>query len=71
MYIFSFCFSTLTLGMLKKQYLAEAGCESLSSEAKKFMKQVVEEELLKMQVSETKGLSSLLSALSKLRLWVL
>uniref|UniRef100_A0A1A7XJ86 HIRA interacting protein 3 n=1 Tax=Iconisemion striatum TaxID=60296 RepID=A0A1A7XJ86_9TELE len=41
--------STLTLGILKKRYLAHVKCESLSPEAKKFMKQVVEEELLNMQ----------------------
>ncbi|XP_054891256.1 HIRA-interacting protein 3 isoform X4 [Poeciliopsis prolifica] len=43
---------TLTLGILKKRYLAEAGCESLSSEAKQFMKQVVQEELMKMQEND-------------------
>uniref|UniRef100_A0A1A8L136 HIRA interacting protein 3 n=1 Tax=Nothobranchius pienaari TaxID=704102 RepID=A0A1A8L136_9TELE len=41
--------STLTLGILKKRYLALVKCEPLSPEAKKFMKQVVEEELLNMQ----------------------
>ncbi|XP_043956923.1 HIRA-interacting protein 3 isoform X2 [Gambusia affinis] len=44
--------STLTLGILKKRYLAEAGCESLSSEARQFMKQVVQEELMKMQEND-------------------
>ncbi|XP_012737692.2 HIRA-interacting protein 3 [Fundulus heteroclitus] len=43
--------STLTLGILKKRYLAQEGCESLTSEAKQFMKQVVGEELAKMQES--------------------
>ncbi|MEQ2298250.1 hypothetical protein AMECASPLE_003352 [Ameca splendens] len=47
--------STLTLGILKKRYLAHAGCESLSSEARKFMKQVVEEELAKMQKNDDSG----------------
>uniref|UniRef100_A0A1A8HVC4 HIRA interacting protein 3 n=1 Tax=Nothobranchius kuhntae TaxID=321403 RepID=A0A1A8HVC4_NOTKU len=41
--------STLTLGILKKRYLALVKCEPLSPEVKKFMKQVVEEELLNMQ----------------------
>uniref|UniRef100_A0A3Q2Q0Q2 HIRA interacting protein 3 n=1 Tax=Fundulus heteroclitus TaxID=8078 RepID=A0A3Q2Q0Q2_FUNHE len=44
--------STLTLGILKKRYLAQEGCESLTSEAKQFMKQVVGEELAKMQESD-------------------
>ncbi|KAM4535211.1 adenine nucleotide translocase lysine N-methyltransferase [Fundulus diaphanus] len=44
--------STLTLGILKKRYLAQEGCESLRSEAKQFMKQVVGEELSKMQESD-------------------
>ncbi|XP_070704706.1 HIRA-interacting protein 3 [Pempheris klunzingeri] len=39
--------STLTLGILKKQYLAHVKCNSLSPEARNFMKQVVEEELVK------------------------
>lgn len=43
--------STLTLGILKKRYLALVGCESLSPEVKNYMKQVVEEEVMKMQVS--------------------
>ncbi|MEQ2224705.1 hypothetical protein ILYODFUR_010215 [Ilyodon furcidens] len=47
--------STLTLGILKKRYLVHAGCESLSSEARKFMKQVVEEELAKMQKNDDSG----------------
>ncbi|CAK6963240.1 HIRA-interacting protein 3 [Scomber scombrus] len=41
--------SSLTLGILKKRYLAHVGCESLSSETRNFMKQVVQEELMKMQ----------------------
>ncbi|XP_034046330.1 HIRA-interacting protein 3 [Thalassophryne amazonica] len=47
--------SSLTIGILKKQYLALVGRESLSADAKKFLKQVVEEELLKMQVSDSSG----------------
>ncbi|XP_047215523.1 HIRA-interacting protein 3, partial [Girardinichthys multiradiatus] len=46
---------TLTLGILKKRYLGHAGCESLNSEARKFMKQVVEEELAKMQKNDDGG----------------
>uniref|UniRef100_A0A3Q3GI26 HIRA-interacting protein 3-like n=1 Tax=Labrus bergylta TaxID=56723 RepID=A0A3Q3GI26_9LABR len=45
--------STLTLGILKKRYLAHTRCDSLTSDAKSFMKQVVREELVKMQVSES------------------
>uniref|UniRef100_A0A3Q1HE39 Histone chaperone domain-containing protein n=1 Tax=Anabas testudineus TaxID=64144 RepID=A0A3Q1HE39_ANATE len=41
--------STLTLGILKKRYLAHVERESLSSEARNYMKEVVKEELLKMQ----------------------
>uniref|UniRef100_A0A1A8G3E9 HIRA interacting protein 3 n=1 Tax=Nothobranchius korthausae TaxID=1143690 RepID=A0A1A8G3E9_9TELE len=41
--------STLTLGILKKRYLALGKCEPLSPEVKKFMKQVVKEELQNMQ----------------------
>ncbi|XP_070837742.1 HIRA-interacting protein 3 [Chaetodon trifascialis] len=41
--------STLTLGILKRRYLAHVQCESLRPEAKNFMKQVVQEELMKMQ----------------------
>ncbi|XP_026182044.1 HIRA-interacting protein 3 isoform X2 [Mastacembelus armatus] len=44
--------STLTLGILKKQYLAHVGQESLSPEARNYMKKVVEEELMKMQHSD-------------------
>uniref|UniRef100_A0A3Q1H6M6 Histone chaperone domain-containing protein n=1 Tax=Anabas testudineus TaxID=64144 RepID=A0A3Q1H6M6_ANATE len=40
---------TLTLGILKKRYLAHVERESLSSEARNYMKEVVKEELLKMQ----------------------
>ncbi|XP_071330098.1 HIRA-interacting protein 3 [Trachinotus anak] len=47
--------STLTLGILKKRYLAQVGRESLSPEAKKYMKQVVEEELMKMQDNDENG----------------
>lgn len=42
--------STLTLGILKKRYQAHNKCDSLSPEVKTFMKQVVQEELMKMQV---------------------
>uniref|UniRef100_A0A8D0CX98 HIRA interacting protein 3 n=1 Tax=Sander lucioperca TaxID=283035 RepID=A0A8D0CX98_SANLU len=45
-------FSTLTLGILKRRYLAHVGCESLNPEARNVMKQVVKEELVKMQVYE-------------------
>ncbi|XP_011476606.1 HIRA-interacting protein 3 isoform X1 [Oryzias latipes] len=41
--------SKLTLGLLKRQYLVHVGRESLSPEAKAVMKQVVQEELAKMQ----------------------
>ncbi|CAB1419943.1 unnamed protein product [Pleuronectes platessa] len=44
--------STLTLGILKKRYLVLSGLESLSPEARNYMKQVVQEELLKMQEME-------------------
>ncbi|XP_069380736.1 HIRA-interacting protein 3 isoform X2 [Paralichthys olivaceus] len=44
--------STLTLGILKKRYMVLVGLESLSPEARNYMKQVVEEELLKMQDNE-------------------
>ncbi|XP_041813641.1 HIRA-interacting protein 3 isoform X2 [Chelmon rostratus] len=39
----------LTLGILKRRYLAHVRCESLSPEARNFMKKVVQEELMKMQ----------------------
>ncbi|XP_061893414.1 HIRA-interacting protein 3 isoform X2 [Entelurus aequoreus] len=41
--------SLLTLGLLKRRYLALAGGECLSPSAKGLLKQVVEEELIKMQ----------------------
>uniref|UniRef100_A0A8C2XIW3 HIRA interacting protein 3 n=1 Tax=Cyclopterus lumpus TaxID=8103 RepID=A0A8C2XIW3_CYCLU len=44
--------STLTLGILKKRYLAHVRCETLGPEARNIMKLVVKEELIKMQVSE-------------------
>ncbi|KAF7664489.1 hypothetical protein LDENG_00175110 [Lucifuga dentata] len=44
--------STLTLGTLKRQYLALVGCDSISVEAKIVMKRAVEEELMKMQESD-------------------
>ncbi|XP_072225469.1 HIRA-interacting protein 3 [Leuresthes tenuis] len=47
--------STLTLGILKKRYLARVRCESLSPEAKKLIKLVVEEELVKMQENDEDG----------------
>ncbi|KAK2833618.1 hypothetical protein Q5P01_017507 [Channa striata] len=47
--------STLTLGILKKRYLAHVGHESLSPEARNYMKQVVQEELIKMQDSDENG----------------
>lgn len=42
--------STLTIRILKTRYLAHIQGDTLSPEAKSFMKQVVQEELLKMQV---------------------
>ncbi|XP_069005422.1 HIRA-interacting protein 3 [Embiotoca jacksoni] len=50
--------STLTLGILKRRYLAHAKCDSLSPDARSFMKQVVEEELIKMQDSDRSGSES-------------
>ncbi|XP_032394605.1 HIRA-interacting protein 3 isoform X1 [Etheostoma spectabile] len=47
--------STLTLGILKRRYLAHVGCKSISPEARNVMKQVVEEELMKMQESDESG----------------
>ncbi|XP_028456078.1 HIRA-interacting protein 3 isoform X2 [Perca flavescens] len=47
--------SKLTLGILKRLYLAHVGCESLSPEARNVMKQVVKEELLKMQEKDENG----------------
>ncbi|XP_078140991.1 HIRA-interacting protein 3 [Centroberyx gerrardi] len=44
--------STLTLGILKRRYLALVGHEALSPEARSVMKRVVEEELMKMQDSD-------------------
>ncbi|XP_037545503.1 HIRA-interacting protein 3 isoform X2 [Nematolebias whitei] len=44
--------STLTIGILKKKYMAHVKCDSLSPEAKKIMKSVVEEELVKMQKND-------------------
>uniref|UniRef100_A0A8C9YDE7 HIRA interacting protein 3 n=1 Tax=Sander lucioperca TaxID=283035 RepID=A0A8C9YDE7_SANLU len=48
-------FSTLTLGILKRRYLAHVGCESLNPEARNVMKQVVKEELVKMQEKDENG----------------
>uniref|UniRef100_A0A667YG63 HIRA interacting protein 3 n=1 Tax=Myripristis murdjan TaxID=586833 RepID=A0A667YG63_9TELE len=42
--------NTLTLGILKQRYLASVDRDSLSPEAKKLMKKVLIEELMKMQV---------------------
>ncbi|XP_039681524.1 HIRA-interacting protein 3 isoform X1 [Perca fluviatilis] len=47
--------STLTLGILKRLYLAHVGCESLSPEARNVMKEVVKEELMKMQEKDENG----------------
>ncbi|GLD60605.1 protein FAM173A-like protein [Lates japonicus] len=47
--------SSLTVGILKKRYLAWVGRESLSPEAKTYMKQVVAEELMKMQHNDNNG----------------
>ncbi|XP_034449956.1 HIRA-interacting protein 3 isoform X1 [Hippoglossus hippoglossus] len=47
--------STLTLGILKKRYLVLVGLESLSPEDRNYMKQVVEEELSKMQEIDENG----------------
>ncbi|KAA8584962.1 hypothetical protein FQN60_003656 [Etheostoma spectabile] len=47
--------TTLTLGILKRRYLAHVGCKSISPEARNVMKQVVEEELMKMQESDESG----------------
>ncbi|XP_018528222.1 HIRA-interacting protein 3 isoform X2 [Lates calcarifer] len=47
--------SSLTVGILKKRYLAWVGRESLSPEAKTYMKQVVAEELMKMQHNDSDG----------------
>lgn len=47
--------STLTLGILKKRYLAHVQSQSLSPEAKNIMKQVVAEELMKMQDKDESG----------------
>ncbi|XP_068193443.1 HIRA-interacting protein 3 isoform X2 [Antennarius striatus] len=44
--------STLTIGILKRRYLALVCCQSLSPEAKHFIKQVVQEELRKMQAKD-------------------
>ncbi|XP_034749381.1 HIRA-interacting protein 3 isoform X2 [Etheostoma cragini] len=47
--------STLTLGILKRRYLAHVGCKSISQEAKNVMKQVVQEELMNMQEKDESG----------------
>ncbi|XP_033998936.1 HIRA-interacting protein 3 isoform X3 [Trematomus bernacchii] len=44
--------STLTLRILKKRYLERVQCDSLSPEVKHFLKQVVEEALIKMQEND-------------------
>ncbi|XP_051569249.1 HIRA-interacting protein 3-like isoform X2 [Myxocyprinus asiaticus] len=43
--------SALTLGILRKRYLEQVGRESLNMKDRQSMKKIVEEELLKMQVS--------------------
>ncbi|XP_029912810.1 HIRA-interacting protein 3 isoform X2 [Myripristis murdjan] len=50
--------STLTLGILKQRYLASVDRDSLSPEAKKLMKKVLIEELMKMQDSGKDGSES-------------
>ncbi|XP_029015576.1 HIRA-interacting protein 3 [Betta splendens] len=47
--------SSLTIGILKKRYLAHVGCDSLSPDARNYMKQVVQQELMKMQDSDKSG----------------
>lgn len=44
--------STLTLGILRRRYLEKVGRESFSTKDRQLMKKIVEEELLKMQVSK-------------------
>lgn len=44
--------STLTIRILKNRYLAHVQSDALSPEAKSFMKQVVEEEIIKMKVPD-------------------
>lgn len=51
--------STLTLGILREKYLVHVGRDSLSAEHRQLLKQIVEEELLKMQV----GISSVFDGL--------
>uniref|UniRef100_A0A8C5ETF4 Histone chaperone domain-containing protein n=1 Tax=Gouania willdenowi TaxID=441366 RepID=A0A8C5ETF4_GOUWI len=48
--MYQFHIAELTLGILRKRYLTHAGCDSLSPEVKQKFKQVVEEELIRMQV---------------------
>lgn len=43
-------FSSLTLGILKRRYLAKLGSDVLSASAKSLLKQAVEQELIEMQV---------------------
>ncbi|XP_054614800.1 HIRA-interacting protein 3 [Dunckerocampus dactyliophorus] len=50
--------SLLTLGTLKRRYLAHIGGESLSPSSKGLLKQVVEEELMKMQDTPESGSES-------------
>ncbi|XP_058509773.1 HIRA-interacting protein 3 [Solea solea] len=47
--------SKLSLGILKKRYLALEGLESLNPHTRNYMKQVVEEELMKMQDVDENG----------------
>ncbi|XP_051904079.1 HIRA-interacting protein 3 isoform X1 [Hippocampus zosterae] len=45
--------SSLTLGILKRRYLATVGSDALSASAKSLLKQVVEQELIEMQESKS------------------
>lgn len=48
-----FCFSCLTLAILKERYMAHVKCDLLSSEEKRLIKEVVKEEVMKIQVLKT------------------
>ncbi|XP_019744232.1 HIRA-interacting protein 3 isoform X2 [Hippocampus comes] len=45
--------SSLTLGILKRRYLATVGSDALSASAKSLLKQVVEQELIEMQENKS------------------
>lgn len=45
-------FSTLSISVLKTRYLQDVGGDKMTPEAKNFMKQLVDEEIRKMQVSD-------------------